>query len=40
MLAPQLLLVPGSQLVVYPVLWVLMPNDERPAWSGAVRPTG
>jgi phage shock protein PspC (stress-responsive transcriptional regulator) len=27
-----LLIVPGSQFLVYPVLWVLMP-DERPAWT-------
>lgn len=23
-----LLLIPGSQLLVYPVLWVLMPNED------------
>ena len=23
-----LLVIPGSQLLVYPVLWILMPNDE------------
>lgn len=22
-----LLIVPGSQLVIYPILWILMPND-------------
>lgn len=27
-----LMILPGSQLIVYPVLWVLMP-DERPAWQ-------
>ena len=27
-----LLLVPGSQFLVYPALWILMP-DERPAWT-------
>jgi phage shock protein PspC (stress-responsive transcriptional regulator) len=27
-----LLIVPGSQFLVYPVLWILMP-DERPAWT-------
>jgi phage shock protein C len=26
-----LLLVPGSQLLVYPVLWVLMPQEAAPA---------
>lgn len=33
-----LLVVPGSQLIVYPILWILMPNEERTAWVGAVRP--
>jgi phage shock protein PspC (stress-responsive transcriptional regulator) len=23
-----LLVIPGSQLLVYPVLWILMPNEE------------
>jgi phage shock protein PspC (stress-responsive transcriptional regulator) len=27
-----LLIVPGSQFLVYPALWILMP-DERPAWT-------
>lgn len=35
-----LLVVPGSQLIVYPVLWILMPKEEQTAWSGAVRPPG
>lgn len=26
-----LMLVPGSQLLIYPVLWVLMPRDHQPA---------
>ena len=31
-----LLLVPGSQLLVYPVLWILMPKDvAAPAWTTA-----
>ena len=32
-----LLVVPGSQLLVYPVLWILMPEDatvQPPAWHG------
>jgi phage shock protein C len=33
-----LLVVPGSQLLVYPVLWILMPNEEQTAWAGAMRP--
>jgi phage shock protein PspC (stress-responsive transcriptional regulator) len=31
-----LLVVPGSQLLVYPVLWILMPGDatvQPPAWQ-------
>jgi phage shock protein C len=24
-----LLLIPGSQILIYPLLWVLMPNEER-----------
>jgi phage shock protein PspC (stress-responsive transcriptional regulator) len=24
-----LMIIPGSQLVVYPVLWILMPSDSR-----------
>jgi phage shock protein PspC (stress-responsive transcriptional regulator) len=27
-----LLVVPGSQLLIYPVLWILMPQDPLPAW--------
>ena len=25
-----LLIIPGSQLLIYPVLWILMPNEDRP----------
>jgi phage shock protein C len=25
-----LLVIPGSQLLIYPVLWILMPNEESP----------
>jgi phage shock protein C len=33
-----LMVLPGSQLVVYPVLWVLMPSERAPQpWAG---PTG
>jgi phage shock protein PspC (stress-responsive transcriptional regulator) len=32
-----LLVVPGSQLLVYPILWILMPKDE-PAPSAAAWP--
>jgi len=24
-----LLLIPGSQLILYPVLWIVMPNEDR-----------
>lgn len=35
-----LLVVPGSQLLVYPVLWVLMPREDA-AWSAvAGAPSG
>ena len=27
-----LMLIPGSQFLLYPVLWILMPEDE-PAWT-------
>jgi phage shock protein C len=30
-----LLVVPGSQLLVYPILWILMPSDET---AGSVLP--
>jgi phage shock protein PspC (stress-responsive transcriptional regulator) len=27
------MLLPGSQFIIYPVLWILMPNEEdQPAW--------
>lgn len=32
-----LLVVPGSQLLVYPALWVMMPKDE---WTPAASETG
>ncbi len=30
-----LFLIPGSQILLYPVLWVLMPAEEQPAPSGS-----
>ncbi len=30
-----LLVIPGSQLLVYPILWVLMPREEYPATIAA-----
>ena len=32
-----LMVVPGSQLLIYPVLWILMPQDEQ---VGGVTPHG
>ncbi|MDT0167347.1 PspC domain-containing protein [Actinotalea sp. AC32] len=29
-----LMILPGSQLIIYPILWVLMP-DEQPTWQQA-----
>lgn len=34
-----LMLIPGSQLLIYPVLWILMP-DEQPTWNTVNRDTG
>ncbi|HEX3222807.1 MAG TPA: PspC domain-containing protein [Nocardioides sp.] len=31
-----LLVVPGSQILVYPILWILMPSEETVAAAGAV----
>ena len=36
-----LMVIPGSQILVYPILWVLMPSEERlPSrpWSPASQP--
>jgi phage shock protein PspC (stress-responsive transcriptional regulator) len=38
-----LLLIPGSQILIYPVLWVLMPSERRtgyPASYGSATTTG
>ena len=34
-----LLVVPGSQLLVYPVLWILMPQEGATTWTAAATPT-
>jgi phage shock protein C len=35
-----LLLVPGSQILIYPVLWILMPSEEAvPAYTAPVDDT-
>ena len=33
-----LLVIPGSQLLIYPVLWILMPAEGSPAAAGATVP--
>jgi len=33
-----LMVIPGSQLLIYPVLWILMPAEETLAYSGPVAP--
>jgi phage shock protein PspC (stress-responsive transcriptional regulator) len=33
-----LLVLPGSQILVYPLLWFLMPDEQAPAPWGAPRP--
>ena len=33
-----LLVVPGSQLLIYPILWILMPNEAPEAEFGPVTP--
>jgi len=32
-----LLLIPGSQILIYPILWILMPNEES-AVTGTLTP--
>jgi phage shock protein C len=34
-----LMVIPGSQILVYPLLWILMPSEESAA-AEATRPTG
>ena len=33
-----LLIIPGSQLLIYPVLWILMPNEETDATPDLATP--
>jgi phage shock protein PspC (stress-responsive transcriptional regulator) len=33
-----LLVLPGSQLLVYPILWILMPSEDRLAYAAPVPP--
>ena len=38
-----LMVVPGSQILIYPVLWLLMPSEENvryPATPATTQPTG
>jgi phage shock protein C len=33
-----LLVLPGSQLLVYPVLWILMPTEQEQPWGQVIPP--
>jgi phage shock protein C len=33
-----LLVIPGSQLLIYPVLWILMPNEETDSTADLAEP--
>ena len=34
-----LMLLPGSQIIIYPVLWILMPSEDDPAvWEHSTSP--
>ena len=35
-----LLLIPGSQLLIYPILWILMPTDEKADSGTTGTPSG
>jgi phage shock protein PspC (stress-responsive transcriptional regulator) len=35
-----LLLIPGSQILIYPVLWILMPSEQIVGGSAAAPPAG
>jgi phage shock protein PspC (stress-responsive transcriptional regulator) len=35
-----LLVIPGSQILIYPVLWILMPSEERATVTVAGPPPG
>ncbi|HYJ75434.1 MAG TPA: PspC domain-containing protein [Kineosporiaceae bacterium] len=30
-----MILLPGSQLLIYPVLWILMPSEDRPPYGSS-----
>ena len=34
-----LMVIPGSQILVYPILWILMPSEETVGHQGYVPPT-
>jgi phage shock protein PspC (stress-responsive transcriptional regulator) len=34
-----LLAIPGSQILIYPVLWILMPSEQAPVPASALPPT-
>jgi phage shock protein PspC (stress-responsive transcriptional regulator) len=33
-----LLIIPGSQLLIYPILWILMPNEETDSMPDPATP--
>lgn len=34
-----LMVIPGSQILIYPILWILMPSEVRPAYYAPYGPT-
>ena len=34
-----LMVIPGSQILVYPVLWILMPTEEKVRFQGSQAPS-
>jgi len=34
-----LMVIPGSQILIYPILWVLMPSEERVTYQPPAPPT-
>jgi len=35
-----LLAIPGSQIIIYPILWILMPSEDAPATASATPTSG
>jgi len=34
-----LMVIPGSQIIIYPILWILMPNEEAVPAAGSATPS-